>query len=459
MPPFPDLLAMAEVADATTLIKDYSSFEQQLVSLQNCEKQIEDTDCRVAQALLEISLRQTLLKQTQEDVSSKQTRLHRNENPRFLHYFVWKREAKVERLKGETHELKIIEQDQSNQLSIASAQLPGLQQKQQDARIIVDRKHEMEGRCRQLFNKVVAGQSPTQTLQHLRIRKQEQGSLLGSEQVLLQAVSNSVKQLEQGLLLFQQAEGLYQEAQCTNEHLKSVRRKSRNETGRCTEVEAAMNSQSLKRQIRDLKCQRDEAIKEANGVVILAYEVTSNGLATFPSKARARYPELCTSIGEVAFPRVQGANFTGSLVANSIFGSAGAAVNDAASGCQIRDNVQVAGQCASITVQQLWLMMSMQSVVATNVYKLEASVQKIKKNIVAEHHQTFNCKRSAVWWSSLEQHWFSGPADHRELRFKKLCDSVGCMTDAYMKMMQDKKKSAVMDSPRCAVLDLSCLIC
>lgn len=459
MPPPPAPLTMAEVADATMLIKDYNRMEQQLFSLQNCEQQIVNMDSQVASVLLEISRHQAVLKQTQEDVRCKQTRLHRNENPRFLHYFVWQREAKVERLKGEAHQLKIIEQDLSNQLSIASAQLPGLQQKQQDARIIVDRKHEMEGRCRQLFNKVVAGQPPTQTLQHLRIRKQEQGLLLESEQVLLQAVNNSVKQLEQGLSLFQQAEVLYQQAQCYNEHLRNVKRNRRNETARCTEVEAAMNLQSFKRQAKDLQCQRDKAIKEANALAIRAYKVTSDGFTAFPLQARAQYPELCTSIGEVAFPRVQGANFTGSLVTELFFGTAGAAVNDAAPPCQIRDNVQVAGQCASIMVQQLWLMMSMQSVVATNVYKLEASLQKLKKNIVAEHHHAFNRKKAQVWWSSLQQHWFSGPADQRELGFKKLCDTVACMTDAYMKMVKEKKKAAVMDSPHCAVLDLSCLMC
>jgi len=162
------------------LITEYNSIEQQLVSVQHYEKQLEDIDCQVASALLEISCGQTLLEQTQKDAAHMQTRVHRNEKPRFLHYFVWDREAKVKRLTGESQQLKIIEQDLSKKLSVASAQLPGLQQKQQDVHIIADMKHQMEGRSRQLFNQVVSGQPSTQTLKHLRIGRQERSSLLES---------------------------------------------------------------------------------------------------------------------------------------------------------------------------------------------------------------------------------------------------------------------------------------
>merc|ERR1719162_834314 len=118
------------------LIAEYNGIEQKLVLSQNYEKQKEDIDRQVASTSLEISRGQTLLNQTQKDLSDMQTRVHRNENPRFLHYFVRNREAKVERLKAESKQLKIIEQDLSSKFSIASAQLLGLQQKQQDVHII-----------------------------------------------------------------------------------------------------------------------------------------------------------------------------------------------------------------------------------------------------------------------------------------------------------------------------------
>jgi len=439
------------------LIAEYNGIEQKLVLSQNYEKQKEDIDRQVASTSLEISRGQTLLNQTQKDLSDMQTRVHRNENPRFLHYFVRNREAKVERLKAESKQLKIIEQDLSSKLSIASAQLLGLQQKQQDVHIIVDRKHQMEERSRQLFNQAVAGQAPTQTLQHLRIGRQEQSSALASEQMLLQAVDTSVQQVKQGLSLFQKAEGLYQQARCMNERAKNAKRKMRNESAGYKE-NAEMKLQRLERQKRHLQCRRDKAINQANSVAIRAYQVTSTGFATFPTEARARYPKLGASIGEVAFPRLQGENFTGTLVADTVLSTVGAAMNDAASGCWIQENVQVAGQCASISSQQFWLMTQVQNAVATNGRQLKANLKNIKQNIVAEHRHTFNGKRSTAWWSSLQQHWFSGPRDHHELLFKRFRDSIACMSDAYIRMMKENKRSAVMASPRYAVLDL-CVIC
>lgn len=444
------------MVDTAMQIRDYNNMEQHLTHLQKYEEQMEDIDCLVASALLEISRGQTLLAQTQKDVVHMQARVHRNENPRCLHYFVWNRGAKVNGLREEFLQLRLIEQYLSCKLSVASAQLPGLQQKQQDVHMIVDWKHQMERRSRQLFNQAVAGQGPTQALEQLRTRRQEQSSLLASERMLLQAVGNSAQQVKEGLSLFQQAEDLYKQAQCMNERAKNVRRKIRNQSARYTGT-AEYDLQRLEKQERDVQCMRDKAIKKAISVATQADQVTSNGFTTFITEATDRYPELCASIAEVAFPRMRGSKFIGHFVDNSILGSVGAAMNDAASGCQIQDNVRVARRCASITSQQFWLMTVKQREITTNVSQLEASLRKSKHDIVAEHHYTFNCKRSALWWASLQQHWFSAPKDHRELFVKKILDSIAGMTDACIRTMRERKLSAVMASPHSALLDL-CMI-
>jgi len=207
--------------------------------------------------------------------------------------------------------------------------------------------------------------------------------------------------------------------------------------------------QWLKMQEHDLLCQRDEAVRQAKGVAINAYQVTSTGFADFPARARDRYPKLCASIWPL---------FTGGLVADAMFGTVGAAKNISTSSCQIQDSLRVTGKCASITSQQLFLMTSMQSVVATKVYQLQASLETTKRSIMAEHQSTFKRIRSAVWWSSLEQHWFSGPTDECELLFKKFRDFMACMTDAHVRMMKETKRSAMGASPHLAVLDF-CRIC
>lgn len=219
-----------------------------------------------------------------------------------------------------------------------------------------------------------------------------------------------------------------------NDRAKEARCKMRKEASSYTE-NAEMNLQWLKMEEKDMRCQRDEAIEQAKDMANHAHQVISNGSAAFPSRARARYPKLCASIGEVTYP-----------------------MNDSTSGCRIQANCQVAGQCASIASQQLFLMTSMQSVVATKVYQLQASLEKIKRSITAEHHSTFNRKRSAVWWSSLEQDWFSSPTDRRELLLKKFRNVIAFMKDAHIRIMKETKKSVMMASPHLAVLDV-CRIC
>jgi len=388
------------------MVNEYNSIEQQLLPLQNSEGELRSVDSQVASASAEINRRQSLISQTQKDDAHMHKRIHRNENPRFLHYFVCNRDAKVERLKGELQQLEVLQKDLTEKVAADSAQLAQLQQRRNDVTQCVQMKHQLEGKSQQLFNQVVDAQPPTPALQQFHAGIQQQRPLMASEQALAQAVGNSVQQVKQGLNLFQQAEGLYRQAHQTNEQAKDVTRRERNVEGREFREEcrgndfAAQNAefdrQRLERQERELQCQRDNLINQAHDVAMRAYQVISTAFATFPAEGRTRYPQLCASIGQVAFPRVEGANFNGALMADAIFGTWGAAMNDMTSGCKIQDNMRIVAQCASMTSQQLGLLAAVESAVNANVQQLHASISNLEQNIRTERQNMFNNVRAAV---------------------------------------------------------------
>merc|ERR1712196_398545 len=107
-------------------------------------------------------------------------------------------------------------------------------------------------------------------------------------------------------------------------------------------------------------------------------------------EARSRYPQLCVTIGQVAFPRVEGANFTSTLMTDAIFGTMGAAMNDFNSGCKIQNNMRIVEQCASMSTQQLGLVVAVHGAVNTNVQQLHANVQNLEQSVLAERQNIFN---------------------------------------------------------------------
>merc|ERR1719491_109150 len=101
-------------------------------------------DCKSKSILYEEFRRSTLLKQTEEAIAYIQKRVRRNEYPRFLHYFVFNREAKVKRLKEELQHLQTIVQDLSKKVSDDSSQLTALRRQKRNAHTNVIRKQQME---------------------------------------------------------------------------------------------------------------------------------------------------------------------------------------------------------------------------------------------------------------------------------------------------------------------------
>jgi len=388
------------------LIADYNNTELQLAALSGAEQQMQTIDRDVANMSAALHHRQGMLSKTQQDDMHLQKRIHRNSNPRFFHYLVCNRDAKVERLKGELQDLVGIEQNLSNKIAEDSGQLSTLRQTQQNSHTRVDKKHQLESHCRAVFDQVVNAQPPTQTLQQLWAGVQQHGAQMASEQGLLQAIDRSVQLVQQGLSLFQQAEGLYNQAHRVNQQAKQTNRAEVSEERRERREEAFGNDfgaersewriENLEREERHLQARRDSLINQAHDVAMQAYQVISAGLSAFPMEARARYPQLCASIGQVAFPRVEGANFNNALLADMIFGTTGAAMNDYRSGCKIQNNIRVVAQCASITSQQLGLLGAMKAAVTAAVQQLQVSLQSLEQNIKSERNAIFHSVRAAV---------------------------------------------------------------
>jgi len=388
------------------MVNEHNGIAEELSLLQDSEGQLRYLDGLVASTSAEVNRRQGLKTKTQQDDACMQKRIHRNENPRFLHYLVCHREAKVQRLKGEKQELEKLHQDLTLKLSTDSAQLTNLQQQWQSQRGVVERKHQLERRSTDLFDQVADAQPPTQELHQLRAGVQLNRGLEASDQALLQAVGNTAQQVRQGLSLFQQASTLYQEARSVNEQAKNVVRREQYQERRerrdiahgdyCDAENAELQRQRLDRQERDLQCRRDNLINQAHDVAMQAYQIISNAFATFPAEARGRYPQLCASFGQVAFPRVQGACFAQTLMTDAIFGTWGAAMNDMSSGCQIQDNLRIVERCASMTSQQLDMVAAIQSALTTGMQQLRASISHLEQNIQIERNNIFNNVRAAV---------------------------------------------------------------
>jgi hypothetical protein len=294
----------------------------------------------------------------------------------------------------------------SNKLAADSAQLSNLRQQQQNAHAVVDRKHQLESHRQSLFDQVVNEQPATPVLQQLQANSQQQCAQLASEQALLQAVGHSMEKVTQGLSLFQKAEGIYRQASQINERAQRVnsiegyeaRRERRDEAfGDGLGAEnAEWNREQLERQERHLQAERDSLVNRAHDVAMQAYQVISIAFSTFPMEARGRYPDLSRSIGQVAFPRVEGANFSEAFMADAIFGTMGAAMNDFSSGCKIHNNVHVVEQCASMTSQQLGLVSAMHRAVHANVQQLQVNLQTLEQSVVVERTSIFNSVQAAV---------------------------------------------------------------
>jgi len=134
---------------------------------------------------------------------------------------------------------------------------------------------------------------------------------------------------------------------------------------------------------RQLQSRRDSLINEAQRVAGQAYQTISTTFSTFPVEVRSRYPQLAASIGAVTFPRLHGANFGAALMADAIFGTFGAEMNDISSGCKIQHNMNVMQQCLAITSQQIGLVTGVQGAIMAAVQQYQSNMQNLDQQLLA----------------------------------------------------------------------------
>jgi len=249
----------------------------------------------------------------------------------------------------------------------------------------MNKKLQMEGQSRQLFNQVVDCQPPTQTLEQLLAREQEEQPRLASEEKLLQAVGNSVQQVQQGLKLFQESEYHHRQAESINERSKNVY------ADICDEAVGSDFGSDTRSWIsglaeeKDLQWQHGKKSNQANGVAIQAFQVLGPGFEAFPFEAIGRYPKLCRNLKGDAI-----------LWHAGTFKASEEDIRYDILGCKIVGDARVVGQCASMTSQQLRLMLAVQDAIAINVHQLQASLQDIDQKITGERNNMFNGMRSAA---------------------------------------------------------------
>ena len=284
-------------------------------------------------------------------------------------------------------------------------QLTQLQQQRGDATNVVATKQALELRRQRAFDAVVASQPVTACLGALRAGIAQQRTALAAEQCLEQRVAASAQQVRSGLQLFEASLGLYEGALSANREAQRVTRAEGREE-RCefiNEVEgdewgaenAERREARLRRRELELQSRRDRLINEAQVPAMRAYETIAAAFQAFPTEARARYPQLCAQIGVVAFPRLRGANFGSAIVAD-IFGTFGAAMNDAKSGCKIRDNFNVVQSCIASTAQQLAYVEAAQGAVAANCQSMTTNLGELDGRRLGERARIFQEVRAQV---------------------------------------------------------------
>eukprot|EP00928_Gymnodinium_smaydae_P003817 TRINITY_DN11347_c0_g2_i1.p1 TRINITY_DN11347_c0_g2~~TRINITY_DN11347_c0_g2_i1.p1 ORF type:complete len:518 (+),score=112.53 TRINITY_DN11347_c0_g2_i1:62-1555(+) len=490
---------------SVALLRQYKIAEQLLAPLKDCEGDLQILDSEVLVLAAELSQNRRTLDKKHKHNAHLRRRIHRNENPRFFHYFVFNRSAKVERLKSELKQRVLEEDTLFGKITMESMKLANLKQQQENAHIALDEKSELESRRRNLFDQVVDAEPPTQALQQLRAKLLEQRSRLATEQRLLAAVASSSSQVTQGLSSFHDADLLYRKALAASddrlrqsgayggsvagaaatdrrelleqfeaadvadaggsalaerpgwqradrlgssrsigavaigsvamaayaERNGSARSMGSISTAACTERTgscrsvgsvgtAALADRSLRPersvvsekrappeqqrpQIRSPakwllaapEAERDAIVSLAHKEVIRAYSTVSAAFAAFPAEARMRYPELCNAFGQVAYPRVQGANLASACVSDAFFGSASPGNNRSFS-CTIQHNLRVVDECIALTSQQLSLACTVDSAINVTLQQLRSTLVSLEDGIEKERGHIFRRVREAM---------------------------------------------------------------
>lgn len=330
---------------------------------------------------------------THTNLCSKRThlekRINRNENPRFLHYFVLNRKKKVEKLKGEHVVLSGTIADSSSKITTLEAEVSKHTTAATAALNVVTQKEGLEKERCDIFDKVVA-ENATNRLTTIRGNQAKQQAEKQSEMGLKQQVDMTIGSLNRGQQQYSQAEQLLQQARNYNHVAQFENRMEWSESERS---EARRRHQEMIE--RETQLNRDRLINEAQQPANNAYMCVTQALSGFPAEVRARYPSLCAQIGQAHFPQLQRADM-GTTMMMDMLGTMGEAINNMQSSNKIQQNMQVLEQAKMLLQQQIGLVNAVNGAIMGNIANMDSSLQTMAQEEKEESVKIFLAKRGAV---------------------------------------------------------------
>uniref|UniRef100_A0A7S0ZUP5 Uncharacterized protein n=1 Tax=Noctiluca scintillans TaxID=2966 RepID=A0A7S0ZUP5_NOCSC len=363
------------------LIAKFDKVEMKLESIRIAEA---DHPVRPEDDLLEEELHaRCVLRCAEKEISLLEKRIHRHEHPRLFHYFVCGRGSKVVRMRDELRTAALEKERRSADVSSVGAAVLEQRRKQSELSERATRRKQLESESLSLFNSVVDAQPPTAALEQCTTHRQQCITEMVPEQLLLCVLSGHVEGMARGQDLFEQALELYQEALLMGEELQIVT------LDKCKAHAGAQTERRLNQQD-----QMNKVTDAAGMVAMRAYHEVGMVLTRFPQEARTRYPQLCGSLGAIAYPCAGRGNVSETMMNDEFFELPGTATGDTCpSGCEVRDNINSISHCVTITVQHVITLEAVRTAVSSTVDQWTRKISDLDAKIASERNNMFAAVR------------------------------------------------------------------
>uniref|UniRef100_A0A7S1EYP8 Uncharacterized protein n=1 Tax=Noctiluca scintillans TaxID=2966 RepID=A0A7S1EYP8_NOCSC len=360
------------------LIAKFDKVEMKLESIRIAEA---DHPVRPEDDLLEEELHaRCVLRCAEKEISLLEKRIHRHEHPRLFHYFVCGRGSKVVRMRDELRTAALEKERRSADVSSVGAAVLEQRRKQSELSERATRRKQLESESLSLFNSVVDAQPPTAALEQCTTHRQQCITEMVPEQLLLCVLSGHVEGMARGLHLFERALEFYQEALLLRKQVQIVNLNTCAEPDqRSVHTERRLNVQARMGKVTDA----------AGMVAMQAYRDVGMLLSSFPQEAKTRYPQLCGSLGAIAYPEA--------MMNDELFELPGTTADDTPRfGCDVRDNLNVISQCVTITVQHLSTLEEVRTAVSATIDQWGQQISDWDAKIASERKNMFDSARASA---------------------------------------------------------------
>ena len=361
------------------LVAKFDQVEVKLASIRIGEADHPSAPVRPEDDCLEEELNaRCALRCAEREVSLLEKRIHRNEHPRLFHYFVCGRGSKVVRMRDELRTATLEKERRSADVSSAGAAALKQRRQQRELSERATRRKQLESESRSLFNSVVDALPPTAALEQCTTHRRQCITEMVPEQLLLCALSGLVEGMKRGLHLFEQALDFYQEALLLRQEVQIANLN--------TYAQPDQRSVDTERRL-DVQARMDQVTNAAGMVAMRAHRDVGMLLASFPQEARTRYPQLCGSLGAIAYP----------MMNDERFEVPGTAADDTPRfGCYVRDNLDVISQCVTVTVQHISTLEAVRTAVSATIDQRGQQISDWDAKIASERRNMFASARAST---------------------------------------------------------------